>query len=160
MITIIGRFRWELCKSVMGTAWNNVIIPSLTAEYSDYIQFYRKNRDLSAEKKETLKNQIARCRNNTREVFISDYILWIKYESNGSIRLNKVARQILATYCPFSKELRAKVANQPIYEEAMRKFNITHQKKAHEMVTRLRALERNGAEITQVIYDTQKFYDL
>lgn len=160
MITIIGRFRWELCKSVMGTAWNNVIIPSLTAEYSDYIQFYRKNRDLSAEKKESLKNQIARCRNNTREVFISDYILWIKYESNGSIRLNKVARQILATYCPFSKELRAKIANQPIYEEAMRKFNITHQKKAHEMVTRLRALERNGAEITQVIYDTQKFYDM
>ena len=160
MITIIGRFRWELCKSVMGTAWNNVIIPSLTAEYSDYIQFYRKNRDLSAEKKETLKNQIARCRNNTREVFISDYMLWIKYESNGSIRLNKVARQILATYCPFSKAIRVKIASQPIYEDAMKKFNINHQKKAHEMVTRLRALERNGAEITQVIYDTQKFYDM
>lgn len=160
MISIIGRFRWELCKSVMGTAWNNVIVPSLTAEYSDYIQFYRKNRDLSADKKEALKNQIARCRNNIREVFIADYFMWIKYESGGAIRLNKVARQILATYCPFSKELRAKVAGQPIYEDAMKRFNINHQKKAHEMVTRLRALERNGAEITQVIYDTQKFYDL
>lgn len=160
MITIIGRFRWELCKSVMGTAWNNVIVPSLTAEYSDYIQFYRKNRDLSADKKEALKNQIARCRNNTREVFISDYFMWIKYESGGAIRLNKVARQILATYCPFSKELRAKVSGQPIYEDAMKRFNINHQKKAHEMITRLRALERNGAQITQVIYDTQKFYDL
>lgn len=160
MITIIGRFRWELCKSIMGTAWNNVIVPSLTAEYSDYIQFYRKNRDLSADKKEALKSQITRCRNNTREVFISDYFMWIKYESAGAIRLNKVARQILATYCPFSKELRAKVAGQPIYEDAMKRFNMNHQKKAHEMVTRIRALERNGAEITQVIYDTQKFYDL
>lgn len=160
MISLLGRFRWELCKSIMGTAWNNVIVPSLTAEYSDYIQFYRKNRDLSSEKKEALKNQISRCRNNMREVFISDYFQWIKYEANGAIRLNKVARNILATYCPFAKAIRDRISGQPLYEDAMKKFNVTHQKKVHELVTRIRALERNGAEITQEIKDTQKFYEL
>lgn len=160
MITVIGRFRWELCKSIMGTAWNNVIVPSLTSEYSDYVQFYRKNRDLSAEKKEALKNQISRCRNNMREVFISDYVTWIKYESAGAVRLNKVSRQILAMYCPFAKPLRDKLAGQPMYEDAMKRFNIFNQKKLHEMQTRLRALERNGATITKEILDTQHYYTL
>ena len=159
MIMLIGRFRWELCKTIMGTSWNNVIVPSLTAEYSDYVQFYRKNRDLTAEKKEALKNQITRCRNNNREVFITDYFIWIKYEAAGAIRLNKVSRKILATYCPFSKELRQKLNGQPMFDEAMKRFNLNNQKKASEMITRIRALERFGADITEEIYDTQKFYN-
>lgn len=160
MISIIGRFRWELCKSLMGTAWNNVLVHSLTSEYSDYIQFYRKNKDLSAEKKEALKNQISHCRNNMREVFASDYLVWIKFESSGAIRLNKVARSILATYCPFSKELREKVKGQPIFDDAMRKFTITHQKKIHELDLRMRNLIKNGAEITPEILETEKFYKM
>ena len=160
MITVIGRFRWELCKSVMGTAWNNVSVPSITAEYSDYVQFYRKNRELSSEKKEAFKNQLARCRNNTREVFIMDYFTWIKYESAGAVRLNKVARQILSRYCPFPKEMRKKLAMQPLYEESIKRFNIYQQKKSHEMAMRIHALERIGADITQEIYDTQEFYSM
>ncbi len=160
MITTIGRFRWELCKSIMGTAWNNVSVPSITAEYSDYVQFYRKNRELSSDKKEALKNQLSRCRNNTREVFIMDYFIWIKYESTGAVRLNKVARQMLSTYCPFPKKMRAKLATQPLYEEAIKRFNINQQKKSHEIAMRIHALERSGAEITKELYDTQEFYSM
>ncbi len=160
MISIIARFRWELCKSITGISWNNVAVPSLTSEYADYIQFYRKNRDLSSDKKEALKNQLAKCRNNMREVFVSDYITWIKYESAGAVRLNKVARQMLATYCPFPKAMRQKLALQPLYEEAIKRFNIIQQKKIHEITMRIHGLERIGADITKEIFDTQDFYSM
>lgn len=160
MISLIGRFRWELCKSLMGISWNNLSVPSLTSEYTDYIQFYRKNRELSSDKKEALKSQISKCRNNTREVFTSDYFAWIKYESAGAIRLNKVVRRMLSTYCPFSKDLRDKLEKMPMYEESLKRFNIQRQKKAAEISNRIRALERAGADITQEIYDTEAFYSL
>ena len=47
MIKLFGRFRWELCRTMQGAMWNNIQIKSLTSEYSDYVQFYRKNRELS-----------------------------------------------------------------------------------------------------------------
>ena len=108
-IRVCGRFRWELCRTIQGTTWNDVKYKSLTSEYVDYIQFYKKNRALSEEKKEKLKMQIQKGRGNTREVFVLDYVLWVKNECTGSMRLNKVAREILATYCPFVKEIREKL---------------------------------------------------
>lgn len=158
-LNIFAKYHWELCKSIQGGAWNNIAIPSLTSEYSDYIQFYRRNKELSPEKKEALKNQIVRCRNNMREIFASDYVIWMKYESSGSIRLNKVARRILATYCPFSKEIRDRIQSQPIFDEAMNKYNREKQKKCKELSLRYKALEKKGAEFTQELLDTQKFYE-
>ena len=158
-LTIFGRYHWELCKTLQGTAWNNIAVPSLTSEYADYIQFYRKNKELSAEKKEALKNQFTRCRNNMREIFVYDYLIWMKFESAGAIRLNKVARRLLATYCPFSKDIRTKIASQPIFEEAMAKFERERQKKCKEMILRIRALEKKEAEITKEILDTQRYYN-
>ena len=158
-ITIFGRYHWELCKTIQGTAWNNILVPSLTSEYSDYIQFYRKNKDLSAEKKELLKNQFTRCRNNMREIFVYDYTIWMKYESTGSIRLNKVARRMLATYCPFKKEIRKRIASQPIFEEAMAKFERDRQKKCKELTLRFKALENKGATIVEELAATQHFYE-
>ena len=158
-ITIFGRYHWELCKTIQGTAWNNILVPSLTSEYSDYIQFYRKNKELSAEKKELLKNQFTRCRNNMREIFVYDYTIWMKYESTGSIRLNKIARRMLATYCPFKKEIRKKIASQPIFEEAMAKFERDRQKKCKEILLRFKALENKGATIVEELATTQRFYE-
>ena len=158
-LTIFGRYHWELCKTLQGTAWNNIAVPSLTSEYADYIQFYRKNKDLSAEKKEALKNQFTRCRNNMREIFVYDYIIWMKFESAGAIRLNKVARRLLATYCPFSKEIRSRISSQPIFEEAMAKFERDRQKKSKELMLRMKALEKKEAEITKELTDTQHFYN-
>ena len=89
----IGAFRWELCKTMLGPAWNDITQMSLTSSYSDYIQFYKKNRDLSDDSKEKIKIQIKKCRNNLREVFVSDYFIWIKYESKGIMRLNRVNKK-------------------------------------------------------------------
>ena len=158
MISLIGRFRWELCKSSNGSAWNNISVPSLTSEYADYIQFFRKNRDLSSDKKEALKLQLGRCRNNMREVFTTDYFIWIKFESSGAVRLNKVSRKILSTYCPFSKEYRDKLNKIPMFEESMKRYNLEKAKKLKEWSVKVRNL--NNANITppQEIQNTIRFY--
>lgn len=159
ILTMMGRFRWEMCKTLYGSAWNNIQVPSLTSEYCDYVQFYRKNKDLSTEKKEALKNQISRCRNNMREIFVFDYIIWVRFESAGAIRLNKVSRRILASYCPFSKDIRNKIAGQPIFDDAMTKFAREKQRKIKEVNNMIIALERGGATIIDDIKNTKKFYE-
>ncbi len=158
LIKILGRYRWEICRTIQGTAWNNIKYKSLTSEYSDYIQFYRKNRDLSEERKEKLKSQIQKNRGNTREVFTSDYEIWIKSESQGAIRLNKPVRELLATYCPFSKVIREKLASQPLFDEAMARFYRERNAKIKEIDLRYRALQKDNIEITKELLDTQKFY--
>ena len=120
MIETMGRYRWEICRKIQGVHWNDIREKSLTAEYCDYMQFYRKNFELSADAKEKLKNALFRAKNNYREVFVKDYQNWIKYESRGSYRLNKVSRQILMTYCPFSKELRNELKANPMYQELLK----------------------------------------
>ena len=158
LMKVMARFRWELCRTVQGMSWNDIKVKSLTSEYCDYIQFYRKNRDLSEEKKEKLKLQIQKGRGNTREVFVIDYVTWIKNESKGSIRMNKVAREILATYCPFSKDIRQKIGTQPLYEEAMARYTREKMKKVKELDLRYRGLENNKVEIVQEMRDTMAYY--
>lgn len=158
MIRMVGRFRWELCRSIQGTSWNNIKEKSLTSEYMDYIQFYRKNNELSEERKEKLKLQIQRNRNNSREIFASDYEAWIKGEAMGALRLNKYVREILATYCPFSKQIRDKIRMQPLFEDAMARYNRNKAKKVHELELRYHALQKDQIELTKELVDTMKFY--
>lgn len=158
LIKVFGRFRWELCRSIQGSAWNNIKYKSLTSEYSDYLQFYRKNHDLSEEGKEKLKSQILRGKNNYREVFVIDYEAWLKSEVNGALRLNKVAREMLATYCPFSKPIRNKLMGQPIFADAMARFIRNSLKKARELDIRYRSLQKEEIEITEEMVETLVFY--
>lgn len=158
MVKMFGRFRWELCRFIQGTAWNNIQEKSLTSEYMDYIQFYRKNSDLSEERKEKLKLQIQKVRNNSREVFVLDYEAWIKGEAKGAIKLNKYVRGLLATYCPFSKEIRERIRLQPIFEEAMARFYRNTAKKVHELELRYHALSKDEIELTPELIETMRFY--
>lgn len=157
-VRVCGRFRWELCRTIQGTTWNDVKYKSLTSEYVDYIQFYKRNRALSEERKEKLKMQIQKGRGNTREVFVLDYVLWVKNECKGSMRLNKVAREILASYCPFVKPIREKLQLQPLYEEAMAKFNRERQKKLKDLDLRYRTLETKNIALTPEMKKTLEFY--
>ena len=52
MIRLTGEFRWEMCKTEQGVHWNDVTDPSLTSVYFDYLQFYRKNHEISPETRE------------------------------------------------------------------------------------------------------------
>lgn len=158
MIRLLGRFRWELCRRIQGSAWNNVQIPSLTSEYEDYIQFYRKNKELSEEKKEKIKTQISKYRGNDREIFVSDYEVWIKNESTGMIRLNKVVREMFAMYCPFAKEIREKIGKQPLFEEAMSRYYRLQRKKLKEVDNHYLNLSRQKIEMTDELKNNRKFY--
>ncbi len=155
---VFGRYRWELCRTIEGTAWNDIQHKSLTSEYSDYLQFYRKNKELSEEKKEKIKLQIQKGRNNNREIFVIDYEQWIHYEASGAMKLNKPVREILATYCPFAKEIRDQIRPQPLFEEAMSRFYREKQKKVREIEGRYRMLQKDNIEITQELADTLTYH--
>ncbi|NLY47407.1 MAG: hypothetical protein GX059_00060 [Clostridiales bacterium] len=158
VVKVCGRFRWEICRTIEGTAWNDIKVKSLTSEYTDYIQFYKKNRELSEERKEKLKLQIQKGRNNSREIFVIDYEAWINYESKGAIKLNKVVREIMATYCPFSKNIRDQLIIQPIFEEAFARFIRNRLKKIRETEGRHRMLQKDNIEITREMEDTLRYY--
>lgn len=158
LVKALGEFRWALCKTIQGVNWNNIQYQSLTSAYTDYIQFYRKNRELSDEKKEKLKLQIQRGRNALSKIFTMDYEMWIKSESEGAVKLNKVAREMLATYCPFKSEVRQNLLKQPIFEEAYAKYNRERVKKLRELETRYKNLEKAKGELPQELVTTLRYY--
>ena len=123
-IRLTGEYRWEMCKRVQGARWNDVSDPSLTSLYTEYLQFYRKNNDLSTQAKEQVKAALQKAKNNFREVFIRDYLIWILYEGKGSPRLNKVTRGILFQFCPFSKEVRTVLNTNPLYTDLISHYNV------------------------------------
>ena len=160
MMLAMGRYRWEICRRIQGTYWNDYRIRSLTAEYYDYLQFYRKNKDLSAGAKEKLKSSLLHARNNFREVFVADYVNWLKYESQGSFRLNKVTRDILSRYCPFSKEIRASLANNPLYQNAFGKLEIENKKNTKRLQSLYKKYEEAGGEISADLNENLRFYQM
>ena len=160
MLETVGRFRWEICRKEQGVHWNDIREKSLTSEYCDFIQFYRKNSELSPDAKEKMKNALTRARNNYREVFVKDYVNWIKYESKGSYRLNKVARDILVRYCPFTKEIRTELKSNPMYTNAISRYEIENAKKIQRIMGVYEKYKKAGGEITQELRDNLLFYQI
>lgn len=155
---LIGTLRWELCKTMMGLSWNDISIKSLTSEYMDYLQFYKKNKDISEEGKEKIKQQIKKHRNITKDVFVSDYIIWLNYESNGTIRLNKFTREILYRHCPFSKEIRQKLSNHPSFASLTNQYENNRAKQVKNLENRYAKYARDGITLDQEMIDTLDFY--
>ena len=160
MIRLTGEFRWEMCKRAQGARWNDITEPSLTSEYCDYVQFYRNNKELSPDAKEKIKRQLLRARNNYRTMFVLDYIAWMLYESTGALRLNKVARGILFTYCPFRKEVREKISANPIYKQAMEKYTFRNSKILHRITLQYRKLENTPDGVPEEIREYKNYLEL
>lgn len=143
MVRMAGEFRWELCRRIQGGRWNDVSEPSLTSEYFDYMQFFKKNNELSKDVKEKLQTSLMRAKNSFREMFVRDYIMWIFYEGKGSARLNKVARRILFSYCPFSASLDGVLEQNPMYSELFARQKILSGQRVNKL-TVLKQKLRNG----------------
>lgn len=129
LLRLTAEFRWELCKRVQGGRWNDVTTPSLTSMYCDYVQFYRKNSELSSEAKEKIRLSLQRTKNSFKEMFVRDYISYLIYEVKGSPSLNKVCRQILCTYCPFSKKIMDALSKNPFYSTIIRQITNKNEQK-------------------------------
>ena len=136
MLKLIGTFRWELCRTMMGISWNDITEKSLTSEYTDYIQFYKKNHDLTEDAKAKIKVQIQKNRNLMKDIFTSDYDTWINYESKGILRLNKIVRSIMFRYCPLPKEMRSTLAKQPAFTDLATQLNNSWAKTAKSLAAK------------------------
>ena len=151
VFSMCGEFRWEMCKTEQGVHWNDLSDPSLTSEYSDYLQYYRKNQELNSDQREKVKKSLARFSNNFRRVFVSDYVTYLKYESRQALRLNKVARRILYTYCPFGEEIRKLLAVNPQYEQLITRSQNKNLQKLRPILNLTKKIESQGKPVPEEI---------
>lgn len=159
MTRLTGEFRWEMCRRIQGPRWNVPSEPSLTSEYFDYIQFYKKNHELTADAKEKIKSAMQKAKNSYKEMFINDYITWILFEGAGSPRLNKVARTIISTYCPFSKEIRDRLGGNPMYKEILEKYELKNSQKLHHMEALCQKIERSQIPLPEELLIQKKYLE-
>lgn len=158
VLEMIGAFRWEICKRVQGARWNDVSEPSLTSEYCDYLQFYKKNKDLTDSGKEKIAQLMVKSRNNYGKVFANHYTSWIISESLGNMRLDKVSRYILGRYCPFSAPIRNKLLEQPMFAEPLGRYERDRKKRLKELNNRRAGLRnRNGVETEEFTREFEYF---
>ena len=132
-IKMCAQFRWEMCKRIQGVHYSDITEPSLTSEYCNYLQFYKKNSSLSADMKEKVKTTLKRNSNSYSNVFASEYEMFLKAESEGLPRLNKVSREILFKYCTFSQAYRDKLLINPQYKPLIERWLVGRDDRARTL---------------------------
>ncbi len=157
MVRLLAAFRWEKCRTDMGNRWNDFRYPSLTSEYSDYLQFYRKNSELTQDRKTKIRAQLQQCNNKHKEVFARDYADWILRESRGAMKLSRVARTILFTYCPLSDPLYKAIEGQTIYAEAAKKYVMENRAARKTIDMLIHKFEREGIDIPEELQKTSEY---
>ena len=158
-IRMTGEFRWEMCKRTMGARWNDFATHSLTSDYCSYAQFFSKNRDLSYDAKEKLKETLKRCKNSYKEMFVQDYITFIMNESTGSCRLNKVSRGILFLYCPFRDDICQKLQGNGAFQEFLDKHRIHKGQTLHRLNQVLLKYQNSGNPVPEEIASQKDLVD-
>ena len=131
IVRMCGEFRWEMCRRIQGVRYSDITEPSLTSEYTNYLQFYKKNGNLSSDMKERVKAMLQKARNDYKGVFVADYVMYILHEAFGLPRLNKIARDILFRYCTLSKKFRKAMASNPQYQPLLERWGVTQGAKVH-----------------------------
>lgn len=159
LLRAIGTYRWEVCKTTMGPDWNNISVSSLTADYTDYVQFFHKSKELSEEVKEKIAEDMKRFRDD-RARFVNDYTIYMRYESEGSQRMNRVARRIFTKHIPFAKEIRERLLKLPSYADVIQKSINIRKKKANELIPRYTKYERENKTLPKELVETRRFYNM
>ncbi len=157
MARLCGEFRWEMCKTEQGVHWNDLSDPSLTAEYSDYLQYYRKNSSLSPEHREKVKKALQKAGNNYRRVFVADYVLYIMYEAKGVMRLNKVARDIIYRYCPLALDHSDGITVNAQYAQLYERQKNHNTQNARPLSNLIKKREASELYVPEELYDEVRF---
>jgi hypothetical protein len=121
------------------------------------LQFYKKNNELSADRKEKIKAQLQQCNNRHRDVFARDYQDWIMREAAGAMKLNKVARELLFTYCPIAPKAAEGLLVQTAYQDAARRYMTEKRKKEKNLTNALNRFEKKSVRIPKEVERTKKF---
>ncbi|MBO5227613.1 MAG: hypothetical protein J6B39_01290 [Lachnospiraceae bacterium] len=156
----LGQYRWEFCKSVEGLRWNDIQQPSLTSEYYDYIQFYKKNSALSPEAKEKIKTILTKYHNNSKEVFANDYVTYMQYESTGASRLNKLSRTILFKYCTFDAKTRKNLLMSPVFKDMVDMHEKNCNTKLRRINSVINVIQNGAGEVPPEFEVNRDFYSL
>ena len=149
ILRLTGEYIWEITKRITATRWADISLPSVTSEYFNYLQFYRNNREISLELRETIKNDLKKERNNFKGMFVSNYVDWVLYESGGLPKLNKVARRIFARYVPFSAPFREKISANPQFSEPLRIYSSAVDAELKRLNIFKNRLEKQGIEVPE-----------
>ena len=157
IIRLVGEYRWEMCKRVQGGRWQDITDLSLTSEYCDYLQFYKKNRDLSQDIKASVKQELSRARNNFKTVFISNYAEWISYESQGLPRLNKNARRIMFNYCPFKLAIRESIKLNPQFAEHIKRYEFKQSTRENQLTRLIQKLQQKSIAVPPLLLSELEF---
>ena len=67
------------------------------------------------------------------------------------IIIDKVAREILFTFCPFTQELREKMGDNPQYRELIKKHETQCANKRRPIATLVNRLQMEGEEVPREI---------
>ncbi len=160
LLRMCGEFRWELCRRIQGARWNDLGERSLTSDYCDYLQIYKRSRDLSSEVKEKIKMAYAKYRNSSKEMFVHDYIDYVNFESTGSLRMNKLSRAILFNYCPFSSSIRESISTNQLYKDLTDRYKIKRAHVLHLSDLSLQKIEKSGHSIPPEIREHRRFLEM
>lgn len=139
----LASFRWELQKTIAGHNWTDPVEGGMVGAYYDYIQFFKKNPNITSEAKKRLEEFIKKTRSD-KDRFARDYITWLEYEYDGKVRLNGAARDIFYRYCPFPSEIRQKFAAKPLYQALDNKFKKRRQDDIVKLKSRFIKYEKKG----------------
>ena len=110
--------------------------------------------------KEKIKLTLQKKGNNFKEVFAVDYAQWVKYEVEGSPRLNSCARAIMFTYCPFPKEIRKRSAENPMYEKIVKRFENNRESKLKRYQNVRTSMLKAGVEPGEEFEKNIEFFEM
>lgn len=158
LIDLVAKFRWYISKSVSSSMRKEASSMSLYNDYTAYLQFYKKNRELSLEAREKIKVLLDRYRNNMADIYSADYRTWILFESKGLMRLNKVAREILFRYCPFPRPMRERLERQPLFNQLITQYNNICEREIKSLEARYNRMNKSGGPIDSELLNNIQFY--
>lgn len=149
LLRMCAEYRWDICKRIQGAHWNDLTDRSLTSEYCDYLDGFRKNHDLTGEVREKIKASLIKNRQSYRSVFADEYTQYMLHEVNQNLKLNKVSRRILFLYCPFSAEYRKKLSTNPQYVKPIEIYTKNTMHSIHLCEVVFDRHKKAGHEITE-----------
>ena len=107
-----------------------------------------------------MKKALQKASNNFRRVFVQDYLTYIKFESRGALRLNKVARSIIFTYCPFAKDQREELGANPQYQQLIAKMKNKVNQQARPILNIISRLKTREEEVPKELLDEIEFFKM
>ena len=84
-------------------------------------------------------------------MFVADYYAYIKYESQGALRLNKHARGILYSFCPFSKNVVSAFGDNPQFAPLISKREAELKQREKQLTNLVSKIEKSGHAVPDKI---------